>query len=340
MQFKPPPITREFRYWIREGAVDRFRELAEEENRPLNDLELARVLDERIHGALLGKQFEVVIDKEAPGEDTTLVTIQARNKFKQSLLVVMRMIRPNSFPRPPRCIGTPGTAALGAITVLSYGSAQHNFQHGKWHRPTRPLEGKLTNVRSAPPTPPPAPPPVVPPPRPAPVSPPDDEEPETDEDTNTSTLVERLHYARLEIIRRPNMRVSGKDGVISFVKSQFGKGLSWQTASQLKEQVLEELEQGSRGAPALVELPVTSTRVVQASPAPAPRPAPLAPSRGMRPTVSTAEREHQAELGVQLTQALADEARCKVVEVNAIRAREEATGRVEAIMRNIQAQRE
>lgn len=319
MTYKPPQVTGEFRYWLSMNAVDRFRDMVAEEKRKLSDPDLGHHLDDLIHAAILDRKFTVIVDSDAPGEDTRIVQVTARDG--KSAMVVMRQYQPSGYPRP-RVVGGPGKPAPYAVTVLTSESASANYASGRWKVPNRPLADKLANVRPVKETPAPAPPPLAPKPEapvvpitasrkavPIPVLPPD--LPPAPGPARGGTVVERIEYVKEVLRARPNIRYGGADGLQALIKAKFGTGMSQQVVQQVRDSLIGELSSA----------PVASPAPLLTVGKPTPPPAPVNSSA--------------AKLATQLAEALAHEARAKAVLAEAQLTATEATEQVERIMKEL-----
>lgn len=247
--WQPPKTNREFRFWISQHAVERFRERVEEEFRARTDRDLAMLLDERIYQALLAKQQTNVVDSEHPDVDTKVVKIDSRSGGVH--YVVMRPYRANAYP-PMRVIGGPQGLAQAAITVLTEDMATSNFSKGRWYVPNRPFANKLHLVK---PTEPQATPPQV---AEAPKAAP----PPEVRVGRGGTMLERAEFAKRILRERPNITSHGADGLSALVEREFGCGMAYETIAKLRELVAAERLPVS--AP-----PVAPPPVVVPAPAPA-----------------------------------------------------------------------
>jgi hypothetical protein len=239
--WKPPATTQDYRFWISEHAVKRFRERAlEPEMRSRTDRDLALLLDERIYGAISAKRCTVIVDADCPDVDTHVAVIESRTGMLHH--VVLRVYKSNSYPLM-RTIGGPGGSALAAITVLTESMAAENYAKGRWKVPNRPMAGKLSLVKAADPPPPE-------------VADDDDEEDPTPGKPKAkfATLVTRLGFARKILLSRRHITMFGKDGLNALVEAEFGRGLSWESMTQLKRQVDEEFPLEASAPPA-AEIP-------------------------------------------------------------------------------------
>lgn len=320
MTYKPPQVTGEFRYWLSLNAVDRFRDMVAEEKRKLSDPDLGHHLDDLIHAAILDRKFTVIVDSDAPDEDTRIVQVTARDG--KTAMVVMRQYQPSGYPRP-RVVGGPGKPAPYAVTVLTSESASANYANGRWKVPNRPLADKLANVRPAKETPAPlpaapkplpVPPPVIPITSsrkavPIPVLPPD--LPPAPGPARGGTVVERIEYVKEVLRARPNIRYGGADGLQALIKAKFGTGMSQQVVQQVRDSLVGELS----------ATPVASPAPLLTVGKPTPPPSPVNSSA--------------AKLATQLAEAVAAETRAKAHLAEAQLMATEATEQVERIMREL-----
>jgi hypothetical protein len=316
MTYKPPQVTGEFRYWLSLNAVDRFRDMVAEEKRKLSDPDLGHHLDDLIHAAILDRKFTVIVDSDAPDEDTRIVPVTARDG--KTAMVVMRQYQPSGYPRP-RVVGGPGKPAPYAVTVLTSESASSNYANGRWKVPNRPLADKLANVRPVKETPalPPAPAPKPEAPvvpiaatrkQAIPVLP---ELPPVPGPARGGTVVERIEYVKEVLRTRPNIRYGGADGLQALIKAKFGTGMSQQVVQQIRDSLVGELSANPVPAPAPL--------LTVGKPAPAPTPV----------------NSSAAKLATQLAEALAHEARAKAFLAEAQLTASEATEQVERIMKEL-----
>lgn len=251
-KWQPPKTAREFRFWISQHAVERFRERGlEPELTSRTDRDVAMLLDERIYHAIVAKQQTDVIDSEMPDVDTKVVKIE--NRKGAAYYVVMRPYRPNAYP-PMRVVGGPEGLAQAAITVLTEEMASTNFTTKRWYVPNRPFASKLQLVKPAPPKSEPAPTPVSPPPTQV-----------AEESTRRrGSTVERHEFAKRILRERPHITSNGADGLSALVEKEFGVGMSYETIAKLREVV--ESERAATPRP---------TSVIEPTPAPPPAPPPV-----------------------------------------------------------------
>lgn len=313
MTYKPPQVTGEFRYWLSLNAVDRFRDMVAEEKRKLSDPDLGHHLDDLIHAAILDRKFTVIVDSDAPGEDTRIVQVTARDG--KTAMVVMRQYQLSGYPRP-RVVGGPGKPAPYAVTVLASEAASANYASGRWKVPNRPLADKLANVRPVKETPaplPPAPkaetPKAVYVPAPSPYVP--SETLPVAGPARGGTVVERIEYVKEVLRARPNIRYGGADGLQALIKAKFGTGMSQQVVQQIRDSIVGELSAS----------PVASPAPLLTVGKPTPPPSPVNSSA--------------AKLATQLAEAVAAEARAKAHLAEAQLMATEATEQVERIMREL-----
>lgn len=307
--WQPPATNREFRFWISQHAVERFRERVEEEFRSRTDRDLAMLLDERIYQALLAKQQTDVIDSDYPDVDTKVVKIESRHGGTN--FVVMRPYKASAYP-PMRVVGGPQGLSQAAITVLTEEMATQNFTNGRWYVPNRPFANKLQLVKPTEPTP--TPPPVAEVPKTTPA-------PKVKESRGGST-VERFEFAKRILRERPNITAQGSDGLAALVEREFGCGMSWVTIAKLREAVEAE-----RGAVA----PVVHAPVVAPPAPPPPAPAPVTPD------VSIALQFAQAIEAEKTAKARRERARTELEAAQAVL--DGATAQVEKLLQQMQSQR-
>jgi hypothetical protein len=149
MGYTPPRGTEhQFRYWITEHAVDRFRERAGDGQHAAPNKALAQLLDARLFNGFASGRVAAVVDSDHPDKETRIVEVEAQDGTKA--VVVMRPHKPDAYPRL-NCFGDPGRAALAAITVLTPEMAASNYTTGRWKVPMqRPFAEKLRDLPVAP----------------------------------------------------------------------------------------------------------------------------------------------------------------------------------------------
>jgi len=240
-----PVSDRKFHYWITDHAVQRFRERVDPSTGARLDYDLAMLLDERIHQALQNNNSTVVIDADAPDEDTRVVQIDARDG--QKCFVVMRMFTPNGYPRA-NTLGGPGSRAPGTVTILTSEMASRNYASRQWKIPNRPFAAALAK---APAIPAPAPKPIAaggmtvhikpvtpdaPAPKPAPVLAPEKDR----EYARGASKVERFEWIKSVLRERPNIKFGGPDGINAMAKARFGSGVTSYIVDDLRKVVAAE----------------------------------------------------------------------------------------------------
>jgi hypothetical protein len=259
-----------FKYWISDHAVERFRERMGDDVKSWDDFAVARLLDERLSAAKMTLVIDVdyrgTLPSHSQPSDTYIAEVESRMGGK--CFSVMRMVRPNSYPRM-RAIGGPGGPALGAITVLTSEMASANFANGRWRVPNRVLGEKLAGVRIVPredreETEKPV------------VSPrvirheearqvqiadqralKEEEEEMNEDDKGRGSTVERFEYAKSVLRARPHINAAGRDGLSDMVREKFGVGMSHGTIQALRQQVLAEQGRQPAPPPSKPELPTS-----------------------------------------------------------------------------------
>lgn len=225
VQFKPPPKT-DLRYWISDAAIERYRQLAEPENRALPDGKLAELLDDRIHKALVAEKSTTVADVEDPGQETRIVEIEDRTGRKS--VVVMRSYRPDMFPRA-KTIGGPGGRAPLAVTVLPIDVASANFATGRWKaaplKVTTNLGDKIVQAV----------------PKRIPVTvPPTPHRRGAGPTSLGGSIVERADFIKGILRERPHIKFNGADGLNELVRAKFGTGTSLAFVDDVKQSMSRE----------------------------------------------------------------------------------------------------
>lgn len=244
----------EYKYWISENAVETFRE-----NAGLAGTKetLAVHLDEQIHAAIQQERTAIVIDANAPNEDTRLVYLGTPEGGSRKLVVVMRMHSPNTYPQV-RTVGGPQGRAPLAITVLRGETASSNIATGRWKVPNRPLADKLANVKL---------PEVVlinplsqdkplsshdlrqaiPVVKTTPMERTNDGRRATDrrdepKPARGGTTQERQSFVENILKDRPNIPHDGPDGICELVRHKFGTGMGRELFKQIKDRLREKQE--------------------------------------------------------------------------------------------------
>lgn len=142
-QWTPPKAVRDFRYHITDIAAQRFRERVDDAIRTPSDHDTALQLDAKIQHAYDTKNVNDIVDASCPSEVTKIAQITLRPGVEN--YVVLRMVRPNSYPAP-HTVGGPAGAALGAIDLVPIDLGQQRFANGHWKVAFRQLEGPLTKL--------------------------------------------------------------------------------------------------------------------------------------------------------------------------------------------------
>lgn len=234
--YKPPEINRDFRYWISEHAVQRFRDRVDDDTKARTDRDLGLLLDERIHVAILAGKSTQVVDADAPAEDTRVVQIESRSG--QNCFVVMRPHAVNGYPRT-RTVGGPGCRAPLAITVLTSEMASRNYVVKQWKVANRPFAGKLDFVQPAP---------APAPKHEEPVPKPKETAPAPASDLPKVSMVERIEWIKSILRERPNIKHSGPDGITALSSAKWGIEVSRQLVNECREVVIREINAGRTAA--------------------------------------------------------------------------------------------
>lgn len=306
--YQPPKSNRESRYYITQHAVERFRERVSEEHHALSARDLALLLDDRLHGAILAKQSVIVTDRECPNEPTTVAWFEDRQDRKT--FVVLRKRGPGQYGTS-HCVVGPGVPALCAITALTPDMAAQRYRDGHWRASTNPF-ASLAAVRPEPvptiaiPVPEPV---VVPADPPLALVPPNSERGASPRGGNNSeartTYDARVAMARELIAADPQIKMYGAVGIYTQVRAKFGTGLSHAVMLPLYSEVSgQKAELVPAPAPVVPVAPVEAVPVQANSPYSVPAQEladAIADERSARARYATAAAEYSAASDAVLT---------------------------------------
>lgn len=257
--WKLPPEIKSFRYHISDLAVRKFRERCSNEHSGKSDHDVAMLIDQRIFEAIMDKRVTDVVDADFPDQDTKVVSITIRGGIGHDQPIknyaVMRTYKPNGYPSL-RCVAGPGGIAPAVITLVTEDMGARNFSDNRWAFVNRPLATKLADIVITPQ-------PQKEPPAPAtkeiematttrPRSP----QPSRPPKSMTSTQrMERINFARAQLMLRPSMPINGADGLKHMLKTRYGISLDHDTMSAIKLEVERTLVNHGNSPVPLPRLP-------------------------------------------------------------------------------------
>lgn len=212
MAYQAPPTRREFRYQITKHAIDRFRERVEEEFVHRDDIDLARLLDDRLRAAVDGGNYTDIKDPSTPTGEARVVRIESRVGTTQHVVL-----------RPDKGVAS----GYAAITLVTDAQARNSYATGKWTIPNRPFAEALRNIKPA----------EAKPEEPAPVreasivrigrppGPVSQRKPPEGARSREQKQA-RIDYINQVLVERPHITWRGPDGIQDMLIKEFGIGIT------------------------------------------------------------------------------------------------------------------